>query len=68
MKTHGLWTKQNDLRFYIRADSYQLNNAPLGPIQKTRLRRQIERQKAELKVVNAKLRSLRSKQNKRSQP
>lgn len=40
------------LRDSIRADKNHLENAPLGPIQKSRLREQIEWQKARLKALN----------------
>lgn len=40
------------LRDSIRADKQHLENAPLGPIQQSRLRKQIECQKERLKVLN----------------
>lgn len=40
------------LRDSIRADKNHLENAPLGPIQQSQLRKQIERQEARLKELN----------------
>jgi hypothetical protein len=40
------------LRFQIKQDKQRLENAPLGPIQKSRLKRQIETQQTELKRLN----------------
>jgi len=40
------------LRISIRSDENHLANAPLGPIQKSRLRKQIEIQKEKLKELN----------------
>jgi hypothetical protein len=40
------------LRISINNDQQYLENAPLGPIQKSRLKKQIEMQKKELKKLN----------------
>jgi hypothetical protein len=40
------------LRFSIKQDENHLKNAPLGPIQKSRLEKQIKLQKEELKGLN----------------
>jgi hypothetical protein len=44
------------LRLAIKADESHLANAPLGPIQKTRLRKWIEYQREKLKELNRKKR------------
>jgi len=40
------------LRFSIKQDENYLKNGPLGPIQKSRLKKQIECQKEDLKRLN----------------
>ena len=42
------------LRISIKNDENYLENGPLGPIQKSRLKKQIERQKERLKELNKK--------------
>lgn len=51
------------LRSAIRADERHLANAPLGPIQKSRLRKEIEWQKAKLKELNRKKRERKKLQD-----
>jgi hypothetical protein len=47
-----MYDKIRYLRLAIRADENHLANAPLGPIQKSRLGRKITIQKEELKRLN----------------
>jgi hypothetical protein len=51
------------LRISIRNDENQLANAPLGPIQKSRLKKQIEIQKERLRELNRKKREKKKLQS-----
>lgn len=51
------------LRFSIRQDEEHLANAPLGPIQKSCLRKQIEVQKERLKQLNKEKREKKKSQS-----
>lgn len=52
------------LRISIKNDENHLENASLGPIQKKRLQKQIERQKIRLKELNRIKREKKKSQNK----
>jgi len=52
----GLYSRMRTLQDALRADRSHLKNAPLGPIQKTRLARQIAEQEEELRQVRREIR------------
>jgi hypothetical protein len=55
----GLYGQERYLADTLRADRQQLENAPLGPIQKKRLAERIADTERELKIVRAEMRAAR---------
>lgn len=51
----------------IKADTQHLENAPLGPIQKKRLQKEIKEAQKKLKEVNKQLKELKNSQGKSEQ-
>jgi hypothetical protein len=63
----GFYGRIRELRDAIRADHQQLENAPLGPIQRKRLQIAIDNRKAELKKVLTALKASKSKEKRENQ-